>query len=213
MIDLRASGHALMDPRMTASDTLPAAAQAGPMAERATPAEVATRLRTVVVGHHALVWRALRRFGVSCARVDEAVSRVFDVLTRRLGDVVPGKEQAFLIQVAARVASEFRRSDVRRARVEELGAQEGVTESPSPEELFEQREARALLDDVLDEIEPDARAVFVLHELEQWTGPRIAESLNIPQGTVSSRLRRAREQFERAASQLRRRLESKGGQP
>ncbi len=176
------------------------------VASTEAPAE---RLRAIVVGQHAVVWRMLRRFGVSTARVDEAVSRVFDVLARRLDDVVPGKEQAFLIQVSARVASELRRADARRARVEELAAEQ-TPEVPSPEQLFEQHEARALLDDVLDTIEPDARTVFVLHELEQWTAAHIAATLGIPPGTVASRLKRARDQFEQAAAQLRRRLANPG---
>jgi RNA polymerase sigma-70 factor (ECF subfamily) len=171
----------------------------------------AQRLRAAVVGNHALVWRTLRRFGVSTARVDEAVSHVFDVLTRRLDDVVPGKEAAFLIQTASRVASEFRRSDARRARVE--GQADRKSDPPSPEELFERRQARAMLDEVLEGIEPDARAVFVLHELEQLTAARIAELLDIPPGTVASRLRRGREQFEQAAVRLRRRLAGEGEQP
>ena len=173
----------------------------------------AERLRAVVVAQHAVVWRMLRRFGVSAARVDEAVSHVFDVLTRRLDDVALGKEQAFLIQVCGRVASEFRRGDARRARNEQQSAAEATLEAPSPEELFERHEARALLDEVLEAIEPDARLVFVLHEMDQWSAARIADSLGLPPGTVASRLRRAREQFERAAAQLRRRLADKGGSP
>lgn len=94
--------------------------------------------RTVRLAGCVRVWRMLRRFGVSTARVDEAVSRVFDVLVRRLDDVIPGKEQAFLIQVSARVASELRRADARRARVEELAAEQ-TPEVPSPEQLFEQQ--------------------------------------------------------------------------
>jgi RNA polymerase sigma-70 factor, ECF subfamily len=169
----------------------------------------AERLRAIVIGQHAVVWRMLRRFGVSTARVDEAVSRVFDVLARRLGDVVPGKEQAFLVQVSARVASELRRADVRRARVEDLAAGE-QPEVPSPEQLFEQHEARAMLDEVLDTLDPEVRAVFVLYELEQWTAARIAATLGLRPGTVASRLKRARDQFEHAAAQLRRRLENPG---
>ena len=188
---------------MPSSDSALATSGAG-SAVASTEAR-AERLRAIVVGQHAVVWRMLRRFGVSTARVDEAVSRVFDVLVRRLDDVVLGKEQAFLVEVSARVASEFRRADARRARIEERAAEE-VPEVCSPEQLFEQHEARALLDDVLDTLEPDARTVFVLHELEQWTAARIASTLGIPPGTVASRLRRAREQFELAAAQLRRRL-------
>ena len=171
----------------------------------AASARRAARLRALVVEQHAFIWRMLRRFGVSAIRVDEAVSHVLDVLARRLDDVVAGKEQAFLVQVSARVASEFRRGDARRARVETLAADAAVT-APSPEELFEQHEARALLDQVLDELEPGPRLVFVLHEMEQWTAARIATSLALPPGTVASRLRRGREQFEVASTQLRRRL-------
>lgn len=169
------------------------------------------RLRTTVIAHHGLVWRSLRRFGVPEVRVDDAVSHVFDVLMRKLDGVVVGKEQAFLVQVCAHVASELRRADARRARVEERA--ERASEPPSPEEIVQQRQARAMLDEVLEEIDEDARTVFVLHELEQWTAAKIAESLEIPAGTVASRLRRGREQFERGALKARRRLERGEGQP
>lgn len=180
----------------------------------ASPAERAVRLRNTVVEHHALVWRSLRRFGVSPLRVDEAVSRVFDVLVRRLDEIEIGKEAAFLVQVAVRTASEFRRVDARRAQIEGHGA-EALEDSPSPEELFEKHEARALLDRVLDAIDADARAVFVLHEIEQATLASIAEILEIPLGTAKSRLRRGREQFEQAAEELRQRIEpmDQGRQP
>ena len=214
MINQPSSGHPPVSREMSTSEPYPVPVQVMVGKEpRGAATAKADRLRTVIVEQHAVVWRMLRRFGVSELRVDEAVSHVFDVMARRLDDVVPGKEQVFLIQVCARVASEFRRGDARRARVEEQSAAEGTQEAPSPEELFERHEARALLDEVLAVIEPDARAVFVLHEMEQWTALRIAESLGIPPGTVASRLRRGREQFERAAAQLRRRLAEKGGTP
>jgi len=44
----------------------------------------------------------------------------------------------------------------------------------------------------------------VLYELEELTMAVIAETLGIPPGTVASRLRRAREQFEARSNQLRR---------
>jgi RNA polymerase sigma-70 factor (ECF subfamily) len=49
----------------------------------------------------------------------------------------------------------------------------------------------------------DLRAVFVLYELEQLTSAEIAELLQIPPGTVASRLRRARESFESCVARLR----------
>ena len=49
---------------------------------------------------------------------------------------------------------------------------------------------------MLEHIELDARAVFVLFEIEGFTVPEIADLLKVPLGTAASRLRRSREQFQ-----------------
>ena len=64
-----------------------------------------------------------------------------------------------------------------------------------PEELVEQKRARELLDRVLQQMPADSRTVFVLFELEALSSPEIAALIEVPVGTVASRLRRAREQF------------------
>jgi RNA polymerase sigma-70 factor (ECF subfamily) len=43
--------------------------------------------------------------------------------------------------------------------------------------------------------------VFVLYELEELTMIEIARTLELPAGTVASRLRRAREVFEQRAAE------------
>ncbi|AKV03134.1 RNA polymerase sigma factor RpoE [Labilithrix luteola] len=165
------------------------------------------RFSRIVKTHRVFVWRMLRRFGVAHARVDEAVSHVFDVFSRKADAVIPGKERAFLVQVSAKVASEFRRSDTRRSRVEEL-ARPARTTAPTPEELFADSQERAMLDDVLAQLDDAARDVFVLHELEGFSCPAIGEMLAIATGTASSRLRRGRKQFEEAAARLRQKLDA-----
>lgn len=58
--------------------------------------------------------------------------------------------------------------------------------------------ARSILDRL-----PDAqREVFLLYELEQFSGEEIAEQLGIPVGTVRSRLRLAREAFRREVESI-----------
>jgi RNA polymerase sigma-70 factor (ECF subfamily) len=52
-----------------------------------------------------------------------------------------------------------------------------------------------MLDRVLADMDLDLRAVFVLYEIEEVTMAEIATVLQIPPGTVASRLRRAREDF------------------
>ena len=75
-------------------------------------------------------------------------------------------------------------------------------DAPNPETLVDQRRALALLDDVLEEMAMDLRSVFVLSEVEQMTAPEIATMLDVPLGTVASRLRRAREEFQRRVKRL-----------
>ena len=45
---------------------------------------------------------------------------------------------------------------------------------------------------VLEQLSLELRAVFVLYELEDFTMAEIARTLDVPTGTVASRLRRGR---------------------
>jgi RNA polymerase sigma-70 factor (ECF subfamily) len=45
-------------------------------------------------------------------------------------------------------------------------------------------------------MENDLRTVFVLYEFEEMSMAEIAATIRIPQGTVASRLRRARVEFK-----------------
>jgi RNA polymerase sigma-70 factor (ECF subfamily) len=68
--------------------------------------------------------------------------------------------------------------------------------TPNPEEALQREQARERLDQVLAAMDFDLRTVFVLYEIEELTVRQIAELLEMKLGTVSSRLRRAREVFE-----------------
>jgi RNA polymerase sigma-70 factor (ECF subfamily) len=120
-------------------------------------------------------------------------------------------ERSFLFGTAIRVASDFRR---RRRRSPELAEDAATLQlahpTPNAESQFAEHELRQWLDRLLDELDPRFRAVFVLAELEELTMSEISELLDIPPGTVASRLRRARELFESKAILLRARLESIG---
>jgi len=53
-----------------------------------------------------------------------------------------------------------------------------------------------LLESSLARIDPDLRSVFLLREVEELSYARIAEVLEIAEGTVASRLSRARQQLQ-----------------
>jgi RNA polymerase sigma-70 factor (ECF subfamily) len=60
-----------------------------------------------------------------------------------------------------------------------------------------------VLDGLLASLSDDAREVFVLFELEAMSTAGIAQALSLPMGTVASRLRRAREEFDAATKRFR----------
>ena len=172
---------------------------------------VAPSFQALFQMHYASVWRLLRRFGVHDAQLDDAAQEVFWVAARRLSDIEPGRERAFLYGVALRVAS----NDVRRQRdtpcAADLDSLTALPDSrPSPEQALEQRRARELLDAVLARMPLELRTVFVLFELEGMQIRDIAELQAIPLGTAGSRLRRAREEFSAIAKRVRALLLARG---
>jgi RNA polymerase sigma-70 factor, ECF subfamily len=68
-----------------------------------------------------------------------------------------------------------------------------------------------VLDALLASLPLDLRTVFVLYELEELTMAEIARALDLPMGTVASRLRRARETFEELSRRVRRDIGRKEG--
>lgn len=171
----------------------------------------AVRLRALVDAHLTFVWRSLRRFGLSPADADDGAQRVFLVTGRRLEQIVPGKERAFLFGVAYHVARDSKRAASRRPDhvVDEMEAPDSA---PGPDELTDRKRARDLLDGILEAMPDDVRAVFVLCEIEGMTRDEAADALAAPPGTIASRLRRGRELFQSEASRLRARLSFKGGE-
>jgi RNA polymerase sigma-70 factor (ECF subfamily) len=168
------------------------------------------RLALLVEQHLDFVWRSLRRLGVPLSGTDDATQQVWLVLSRRLPDIASGGERAFLFGTALRVASDVRRRLARQREIPGLDHVEAVDPGPSPHDLIDQRQARSLLDEILDALPDDLRAVFVLYELEQQTALEIAELLSLPPGTVASRLRRARVEFEQIVKRQRARDQSAG---
>jgi len=168
------------------------------------------RWRALVNDHVDFTWRALRRLGVHEADLADAAQQVFLVLARKLDLIREGSERGFLFQTAFRVASDSRRSRSRRREVPEDVLDSLPVEGPGPDEDLEARLRRAQLDRILDKMPIDLRAVFVLSEIEELTMAQIAVLMDVPSGTVASRLRRARAQFSEHVARLHL-VESEGG--
>src|SRR5580704_3604655 len=150
--------------------------------------------------HFRFVWRSLRRLGVPESDVADAVQDVFIVVHRRLGEFERrSKVTTWLYSICYRVARDRRRSAHVRRRADDDGQiEERADDRADVAAAAEHRQGLALLEAILDELPLDQRAVFTLFELESMGGETIAETLEIPLGTVYSRLRIAREAFRRA---------------
>jgi RNA polymerase sigma-70 factor (ECF subfamily) len=154
-------------------------------------------LRDMAKVYFANVWRFLRSLGVPQHALDDAVQEVFLVAARKLADIQPGSEKSFLFGAAVHVARELRRKHGR----EELAADPDdeslePAQLSTPEDSLGQKQERDLLMSLLAGLPDELRTVFVLYEIEGQTMSEIAELLGVPAGTVASRLRRGREQFE-----------------
>jgi RNA polymerase sigma-70 factor (ECF subfamily) len=149
------------------------------------------------------VWRSMRRLGVADAQLDDAVQDVFLVVYRRLA-AFEGRSsiRTWLFGIAIRVARDHRRARSRRPTAP-LYDESIASADASPLERAEQSEAVDLLHRLLDQLDDDKRAVFILAELEGMRGPEMAEALSIPVDTVYSRLRVARVLFNEALERAR----------
>jgi RNA polymerase sigma-70 factor, ECF subfamily len=152
----------------------------------------------------AFVWRSLRRLGVHPSNLDDAAQEVFLVAFQRNADF-EGRStlRTWLYGIAFNIAQRFargaRRSAAEPVVEEELADPSGLLQ----EEALARAQAVALLYTVLDQLDGERRAVFVLAELEQLSAPEIAEVTSSPLNTVYSRLRSARRDFDAALRRLR----------
>jgi len=153
----------------------------------------AAHLQEIVRRFFPDVWRFLRRLGFPEHVVDDAAQELFFVALRRIEEVKPGRERAFLFGAAIRIAKHLHRRTAREVPTESFGQE--IDTAATAEEMLDDERARELAYRLLAELEENQRAVFVLYEIEGLTMQDIANVLEIPIGTVASRLRRAREDF------------------
>ena len=149
--------------------------------------------------HAPYVWRALRRMGVRESDIEDVCQEVFVVVHKRLADF-EGRSSArtWIYGIAMRIASDYRK---RASHVREV-----ATETPpdelsrdDPHDALAARQARATLDRLLDQLDDDKRAVFVLYEIEELPMNEVALAVGCPLQTAYSRLHAARSKMAEAA--------------
>lgn len=150
------------------------------------------------------VWRSLRRLGVPDADLEDVTHDLFIAVQRKLPDRDPARPvRPWLFGFAYRVASDYRKSGrVRRELLDDVA--EVADPTPPADEQLAAREAHALILAALEALTLEARAVFVMHDLDGCSMPEIAEALGEGLNTLYSRLRLARRRFTDAVRRRRR---------
>lgn len=149
----------------------------------------------------AYVMRTLRRLSVAPGDVEDMAHEVFLAAHQQLHRYDTARPlKPWLFGFAFRIASHYRRRAKRETPL--LDAEQVRDERDGPDAVLEKERKRQLVLNALDGIELSRRAVFVLHELDGITCDEIARTLEIPVGTVYSRLRLAREDFSATIHRL-----------
>jgi len=153
-----------------------------------------TSFGKLVSKHYDMVYAVI--FGILRNR-EEALDVTQDVFFKVFRDIQKfigqSKFKTWLYRVAANGAIDHYRKRRPLEPIEDEADFE--TKEVSPRESASRREIRELVEEALDLLNPEQRAVFVLREWNELSYEEIAESLQIEIGTVMSRLFYARKKL------------------
>lgn len=149
------------------------------------------------------VWFTLRRLGVHARDLEDVTHDVFLLVHRHFERFDTTRPlRPWLFGFAYRAASDYRR--LARHRLEVRGDLTDMSDpASSTADRAAARQSLGLAWAALERLDLDRRAVFVLHEVEGYSVPEIADALQIPLNTAYSRLRVARGEFARAVQHIR----------
>lgn len=144
-----------------------------------------------------------------CQNEKDAEDLVFRTLARVVSEIRSFRgDSAFFTWMCA-IMMNFRRVDARRKGanslmfVDELPERADLRPSPSDETAF--GDEAAVLRAAVDALPADLRAAVVLHYFDEMSVPKIAEVLEIPEGTVYWRLHEGRKKIHEMVAKVFRR--------
>ncbi len=158
--------------------------------------------RRLIEPHQDFVFRVALSILGNREEAEEAAQDAFVRAYRGLGSF-SGKVpfQAWMYRIAVRTALNVRRR--RRRRLFErltppawFGGQASAA-TESPDTRFARQDVKVRLRAIIDRLPGKLHEVVVLSYLQELAGSEIAIILNIPEGTVKSRLHRAREKLQK----------------
>ncbi len=151
-----------------------------------------------LVGHLvSIARRILRDEDAARDAVQEALVSLW------LEDAIPSNLRSWLARAVALRSLHLARCQARRRKHEIKACFQRAekTDRDDPVHRLERKDLGRILDEALSRIVPDQRAVLVLSIVEQMDYESIAAALQIPIGTVRSRINRARRALRQVLSE------------
>jgi RNA polymerase sigma-70 factor (ECF subfamily) len=159
------------------------------------PVAVRPTIQEVFLEHVAFVWRVVAAHGIPESDVQDVTQEVFLAAHRRNEDWDPDRCSArtWLYAIAIRTAANHRRLAHRhRERASDDLDAERDAGARDPGELIDRERCRARLYQVLSELDPGQRDVFILFELQGMPMKAVAETVGCTEKTAYWRLAAAR---------------------
>lgn len=170
--------------------------EAAEVVEACQKGDPVAQRRLYEVTHQNVYRLVVRMVGLQDAA--DVTQQVFLQTFRKIGQF-SGQSQfgTWIYRVAVNESLQHLRRS-KRSRVQIL-EQEPIDGSPDSRENVDDKE---VLERALGRLEPDLRSTFLLREVEGLSYSEIAEALEIPEGTVGSRLNRARRELKQHLVEL-----------
>ena len=148
------------------------------------------------------VWRQLRVMGVAERYLEDATQEVLLIASQKHSSFEwRAKLGTWLYAIAYRVGSNYRRKARRDPAIELVEAQHPDS-GQDPEQALAERQAALLVQKFCDQLSEKLLDVFVLCLLEQRTPAEVSVLLGVPENTIYSRIRLAREAFRKELARM-----------
>lgn len=156
----------------------------------------------LVIAYRDPVFRLALRMCGNAADADEAAQEAFLAAWRGLpnfrGD---SKFSTWLYQLTTHAAIDLMRRQKRQIAAEDITEVSAPDPAPGPQQQAERAETRQAVRDALLRLTPEYRQIVTLRFLQELSYEEIGAALDLPSGTVKSRLNRARARLKEILSE------------
>lgn len=170
--------------------------------DRAKAGEIAAFEQLIEAYQRKIFNIALRMVG----NYDDAGDLAQEVLIRIYKSIRSFKEQSSFSTWVYRITTNVCLDEIRKRKNrkvisldEEIQVEDGEmkrqveSNEPSPEDTAEKSELQKLVGDAINDLPEDHRSVIILRDIQGFSYEEIAQMLQCPEGTIKSRINRARQ--------------------